>query len=100
MAITKKFKVSFDVTLKVDSENEAAMAETILELARRAGSGEELSEREREILIQALTYGPDGVAAFVTKQGIREMVKDMHSDLCASEREMFRFSPATVREVF
>lgn len=41
MAITKKFKVSFDVTLKVDSENEAAMAETILELARRAGSGEE-----------------------------------------------------------
>lgn len=100
MAITKKFKVYFDVTAVIDSENEAAMAETVLELARRAGAGEELSPREREILIQALTYGPDGVAAFVVKQGIREMIKDAHSDLCDSEQEIIRFSPATVKEVF
>lgn len=100
MAITKKFQVSFDVTLVIDSENEAAMAETVRELAQRAGAGEELHYREREILIQALTHGPDGVATFVTKQGIREMLKDMHADLCESERQMFRFSPATVKEVF
>lgn len=100
MAITKKFKVSFDVTAVIDSENEAAMAETVLELARRAGAGEELSPREREILIQALTYGPDGVAAFVIKQGIRDMIKDAHRDLCDSEQEIIRFSPATVKEVF
>lgn len=100
MAITKKFKVSFDITLVIDSENEAAMAETVRKLAQRAGAGEELCHREREILIQALTYGPDGVAAFVTKQGIRDMIKDMHNDLCENERRIFRFSPATVREVF
>lgn len=100
MAMTKKFKVSFDVTVVIDSENEAAMAETIRELAQRAGAGEELSDREREILVQALTYGPEGIAAFVVKQGLREMIKDAHNDLCETERRMFRFSPATVREVF
>lgn len=100
MAITKKFKVSFDVTAVIDSESEAAMAETVLELARRAGEGEELPMREREVLIQALTHGPDGVASFVLKQGLREMIKDAHGDLCDSEKEMLRFAPATVREVF
>lgn len=100
MAITKKFQVSFDVTLVVDSESEAAMAAAVLELAHRAGEGEELSGCEREVLIQALTYGPDGVASFVTKQDIREMVKDMHDALRECEQRMLRFSPATVKEVF
>lgn len=100
MAITKKFKVSFDVTLKMDSETEAMMGGRILHLAKRAGAGEKLGHMDRELLVQALTYGPDGAAAFVVKQGLREMIKDAHSELCETEREMMCFGPATVREVF
>lgn len=73
MAITKKFKVSFDVTLKLDSETEELMQENILDLAHRA-------------------------AAFAVRQGIRNAVKEMFED--TSDKALFKQSPATVREVF
>lgn len=98
MAITKKFKVSFDVTLKLDSETEELMREKILDLAHRAGAGEEISPMDRELLVQALTRGPDGAAAFAVRQGIRNAVKEMFED--TSDKALFKQSPATVREVF
>ena len=98
MAITKKFKVSFDVTLKLDSETEELMREKILDLAHRAGSGEEIAPMDRELLVQALTHGPDGAAAFAVRQGIRNAVKEMFEDM--SDKSLFKQSPATVREVF
>ena len=98
MAITKKFKVSFDVTLKLDSETEELMREKILDLAHRAGSGKEIAPMDRELLVQALTHGPDGAAAFAVRQGIRNAVKEMFEDM--GDKSLFKLSPATVREVF
>lgn len=98
MAITKKFKVSFDVTLKLDSETEELMREKIIDLAHRAGAGEEIAPMDRELLVQALTHGPDGAAAFAVRQGIRKAVKEMFED--TSDKSLFKQSPATVREVF
>lgn len=98
MAITKKFKVSFDVTLKLDSETEELMREKILDLAHRAGAGEEIAPMDRELLVQALTSGPDGAAAFAVRQGLRNAVKEMFEDM--GDKSLFKVSPATVREVF
>ncbi|AFQ97058.1 DUF2675 domain-containing protein [Xylella fastidiosa subsp. multiplex] len=98
MAITKKFKVSFDVTLKLDSETEELMREKILDLAHRAGAGEEITPMDRELLVQALTRGPDGAAAFAVRQGIRNAVKEMFEE--TSDKSLLKLSPATVREVF
>lgn len=98
MAITKKFKVSFDVTLKLDSETEELMRETILDLAHRAGAGEEIVPMDRELLVQALARGPDGAAAFVVRQGIRNAVKRMFEE--SGDKSLFKQSPTTVREVF
>ena len=98
MAITKKFKVSFDVTLKLDSETEELMQEKIMDLAYRAGSGEEIAPMDRELLVQALTRGPDGAAAFAVRQGLRNAVKEMFEDM--GDKSLFKVSPAIVREVF
>lgn len=100
MAMTKKFKVSFDVTAVIDSESEKNLSEFVMRAAKKAAAGEELNPFKQEMLVQALTYGPEGAAAFIIKQGLREMIKDAHADLSESERNLMRFSPAAVREVF
>lgn len=99
MAMTKKFRVTFDVTAVINSEHEKNIVETATKLAKKAAAGEELSDMQQEMLVQALTYGPEGLAAFLLKQGLRDFIKFNHRDLCESEREMMRFSPATVTEV-
>lgn len=98
MAITKKFKVSFDVTLKLDSETEELMREKILDLAHRAGAGEKIEPMDRELLVQALTSGPDGAASFAVRQGLRNNIKEMFEE--SGDASLFKVSPATVREVF
>ena len=98
MAITKKFKVSFDVTLKLDSETEEMMREKILDLAHRAGAGEKIEPMDRELLVQALTNGPDGAAAFAVRQGLRNAIKELFEEM--GDAPLFKASPATVREVF
>lgn len=96
MAITKKFKVSFDMTVKVDSETEQLIKERIRELAKQVGSGEKVSAADRELLVRALTYGPDGAVAFCVQQGVRSAIKELGED---HQGEGFVFSPATVRVV-
>ncbi|MRT95261.1 DUF2675 domain-containing protein, partial [Xylella fastidiosa subsp. multiplex] len=49
-------------------------------------------------LVQALTRGPDGAAAFAVRQGIRNAVKEMFEE--TSDKSLLKLSPATVREVF
>lgn len=100
MAMTKKFKVSFDVTAVISSEMEQNLMECVKTIAKKIAAGEEVNPFKQEMLVQALTYGPEGLTSFLIKKGIREMIKDTHSELCESERELLRFAPATVREVF
>lgn len=95
MAITKRFKVSFDVTFVVDSETEQLMNQQLLKLAKRFTQGDEISHIEFEILKQSLTNGPDGVAETTVRKSIRDSIKGMtdgESDFC-------KFSPATVRTI-
>lgn len=98
MAITKKFKVSFDVTLKLDSETEEMMREKIMDLAHRAGAGDKIAPMDRELLVQALTNGPDGAVAFAVRQGLRNAIKELFEEM--RDASLFKASPATVREVF
>ncbi|WYM31324.1 HNS binding protein [Citrobacter phage Citrof5] len=96
MAFTKKFKVSFDMTVKVDSKTEQLIKERIRELAKQVGSGEKVSATDRELLVRALTYGPDGAVAFCAKHGVRSAIKELGKD---HQGEGLVFSPATVRVV-
>ena len=96
MAITKRFKVSFEMTVKVDSETEVMIQERILDLARSVRDGEEVSAQDKEVLVQALTHGADGVVAFAVKQSIRNEIREMGIE---HHGEGIKFAPATIREV-
>lgn len=97
MAITKKFKVSFDVTLVVPTEAEKEVLGYIMSVAHKANSGVELNGLERESLVQFLTHGMEGLVSFTAKRGIRKAVKGMNEEY--SDGHLFKLSPATVREV-
>ena len=96
MAITKRFKVSFEMTVKVDSETEVMIQERILDLARSVRDGEKVSAQDKELLVQALTYGADGAVAFAVKQGVRNEIREMGIE---HQGEGIKFAPATIREV-
>lgn len=100
MAMTKKFKVSFDVTAVVNSEGEKNLRDYVMRVAKAVAAGEQVDAFKKESLVQALTYGPEGLATFLIKHVLRSIVKNSYDDLSASERKLMRFSPATVREVF
>lgn len=97
MAITKKFKVSFDVTFKLDRVAEEELNEMVRDIAKEADSGEKLGGYHRELLVQALTYGQDGVVEHIMRKCMRDSIKEMFNDL--ADKKLFRASPATVRAV-
>lgn len=99
MAMTKKFKVSFDVTAKMASDVQAILEKDILQLCKQVGSGAIVPDgKQKEMIVQFLTYGMEGVMAFVVKQALREGIKEMREEY--ADGDCFKFSPATVREVF
>ncbi|QBZ68999.1 hypothetical protein [Shigella phage VB_Ship_A7] len=99
MAITKRFKVSFEVTAVIDSESENNLNDVLVDIAKKAATGEELNPFKRELLVQGLTYGPEGAATFCIKQALRNFIREGHSEMSSTERKLMRFSPATIREV-
>ena len=99
MAITKKFKVSFDVTLKLTSEDEAAVRELIKDTAKKIHKigPEYKNDFKREMLIKALTDDPDGAVEFIVRKCLRDAIKEMYEEM--ADKTSFNFSPATVRVV-
>lgn len=97
MAITKKLKVSFDVTVKLDLATEEQLAELVQGIAKKAASGEKLDGYNRELLVQALTYGPDGAVEHIMRKCLRDGIKEMFNEL--GDKELYKVAPATVRAV-
>ena len=93
MAITKRFKVSFEVTAVIDSETEKGFTEELVHLAKKAAAGEKISPRDRELLVQALTYGVEGAISFAAKQDMRNFIRTELPE------DVLKVSPATIREV-
>lgn len=99
MAMTKKFKVSFDVTAKMASDVQEILEKDILNLCKRVGSGAIVPDgKQKEMIVQFLTYGMEGLMAFLVRTSFREAVKDIHEEY--ADKDSFKLSPATVREVF
>lgn len=97
MAITKRFKVTFEVTTVIDSEAEKNLSESVLRIAQMVSKGEKVDSFKLGFLEAALTGGPDEAAAYCIRHGLRSMVKEAHDDLSFNEKKLMRFSPAIVR---
>lgn len=99
MAMTKRFKVTFEVTTVVGSESEKNLRDTVLSIARSVTKGEKVSPFNLGLLEAALEGGPEAAAEFCIKSGLRSFVKEGHDDLSKFEQKLMRFSPATVRAI-
>ena len=97
MAMTKRFKVTFEVTSVIDSESEKNLSETVLRIAQMVSKGQKVDNFKLGLLEAALTGGPDEAAAYCIRHGLRPMVKEAHDDLSFNEKKLMRFSPAIVR---
>lgn len=93
MAITKRFKVSFEMTAVITSETVEGFTEGLIHLAKKAEAGEKISPRDRELLVQALTYGVEGAISFAAKQCMRDFIRTELPE------DGLKVSPATIREV-
>lgn len=82
MAITKQLKVSFNLTVKISSEEEKAVDNMVLDVARYFGNKEGgdigglKEDMAREFLVQALTHGTEGACMFLIKQGLRDWLRE------------------------
>lgn len=99
MAMTKKYKVSFEVTAVLSTEDQKDMEQDMLNFIKQVGKGEVVPDPlQKEMIVQFLTGGMEAAVSFVTRNLLRETVKDAQDEFM--NEDQFRFSPATVREVF
>ena len=96
MAITKHFKVTFEVTSVIDSESEKDLSKAVLRVARMVANGEKVDNFNLGFLEAALNGGPDEAAAYCIRHGLHSMIKEAHDDLSFHEKKLMRFSPAIV----
>lgn len=94
MAITKRFKVSFEVTTVVSSKDEANIFDEIKYACKQLQNGEQ-DEVIKGFVIASLTKGIDGAVEFVVRKNIRDGVKEMSEDFSGG----FSFSPAKVEVI-
>ena len=99
MAITKKFKASFNITAKMTSDVQEILEKDMMHLCKQVGSGAIVPDgRQKEMIVQFLTYGMEGLMTFLVRTAFRDAIKDMHEEY--ADKDSFKLSPATVREVF
>lgn len=93
MAITKRFKVSFEVTIKLSSEEEAKGVQALIKLANDFQAGKELSHLEFELLRKSLDEGLEGSLETAVRTMIREGIRNELTD------DSWKISPANVRVI-
>lgn len=93
MAMTKRFKVTFDMTVVITSEQEENMKNNVMRLAKKAHEGGKLDALEREFLVRALTDGPEGAAVFAMQQSVRKAIRSELTE------DGIKLSPARVEVI-
>lgn len=92
---TRKYNVSFEVSVTTSEQDESAIMSAMLELTRVVAANESVTDTQREMLVQYMTSGVDGVIHYLMCDVMLEAVgkiKNKHED-------SFEFSEVTIKEV-
>lgn len=93
MAITKRFRVSFDVTVTASTEQVVAFTEELVTISNKVIKGEDTTHLEKLLVFKAVEDGVEEAISFGIKQGIRKRIKEEIVE------EGAKVSPAFVREI-
>ncbi len=97
MGMNKQLKVTFSVTATMSDEQEAEFVKTLKEMAKNPKRGPYFDN----ILVAALTNGPEGAFEQLLKQGLREFVKEELGKECARSVDelILKVAPAKVEVI-
>ncbi|APD19637.1 Gp5.5-like host HNS inhibition [Pectobacterium phage PP74] len=95
MGMNKQFRVAFDVTATLSNEQEEALNAALVELAKM----DKRTPRQDNLLVQALTHGPEGAMVAIMKDELRTALRELCQEISCDVVNI-KFSPATVREKF
>lgn len=97
MSMNKQFKVTFNVTATLSDSQENEFMEGLMEMAKSANRGKYYDN----ILVEALTYGPESALAQLIKQGLRASIKELAKECINTNADTLgmRFSPALVEVI-
>ena len=97
MGMNKQLKVTFNVTATMSDEQEAEFVQTLKEMAKNHKRGPYFDN----ILVAALTNGPEGAFEQLLKQGLRKFVKEELGKECARSVNEFvlKVAPAKVEVI-
>lgn len=97
MGMNKQLKVTFNVTATLSDEQEAEFIQSLKEMAKNPKRGPYFDN----ILVIALTHGPEGAFEQVLKQGLRTFVKEELGKECARAVNEFvlKVAPAKVEVI-
>lgn len=98
MSISKTYNVSFNVNVELTDKDEEIMSRNFRNLAKWAATGEELPEDARNILLAALTFGPEGVADHIVRTVIRETLSESIGEI-SDESDSITVTPVAIHEV-
>lgn len=97
MAMTKRFKVTFEVTAKLSTEEQKKFEQGLVETAKAIVEGRAVDPQQRAAVYAALYgAGVETAVELAYKVGIRELMRDAYNELSKCERKCVKFSPATV----
>ena len=97
MGMTKHFKVTFNVTATLSDEQEADFMQALKDMAKDPKRGPYFDN----ILVAALTHGPEGAFEQTLKQDLREFVKEELGKGCPHSVNEFtlKVAPAKVEVI-
>lgn len=98
MSTSKTFNVSFNVTVDMTDEDYAIMARNVLGIAKWAATGDTLPQDAKNILVRALTVGPDGVVDYIVRTAVGNTMEEAFEEM-REEARALTFTPVEITEV-
>lgn len=92
---TRKYIVSFGVSVTTTEKDEAAIEAAMLEVAKMAYDEVELEDDQREMLVQYMTRGVSGVVHYAVCSSMGEAIGEIKNE----HEDSFEFSTVTIKEV-
>lgn len=96
MAMTKRYKVTFEITAKLTTKEVDEFTKGLIETSRKIVEGKPVNPELRACVMAALEGGVEAAVECAYRRGVRELIRDAYNEMCSEERAVTKFAPATV----
>lgn len=95
MAMTKRFKVAFEATVKFSTKEETQFFEGLETILEKRQKGLPVDPQMAAIAERYQKLGREEALELALAEGFKRLIKDAHAEMCSEERKAVRFGPVT-----